>query len=381
MSLKVKDAIGEYKIMKLLGEGLTSCVYKAIKRHCEWDVEQTVALKVFKSHRRDSTLKQEIQNLLKLDSLHCVKMLGWMDEQDLAVLVLEYLEGVTLHELIEYAALTAKNIGEIIAQTQEGLRDLQRLHLRHGDLSPRNIFITKQGLVKLLDFGFSGPSPAKAGTVPYLSPEGWRGENLTIQSDLFSLGLIMHELEGGEKPRTIEESQRRARRLQNKNSLLCEDETQRHFLELITTKEQREDLATMVKEILAIQDDKSLQQTCLLGASEFNAVVPQKRPRQSGGFWCCLLILFYAQILHPETNEEFKKKQFAHYRLEVRSLRWAEVRLSQKREKGWHHLHKQYTPFFKENLPAGRYRVDWISLYQSGHIFVQLKKNQRILLP
>ena len=100
MNLKTGAKINNYTLVELLGEGLTSCVYKAIKRHHGWGIEQTVALKILKSKDLVPAFAQEVQALGRVDSPHCVKFYDWIEGQKTPVLVLEYLDGVTLDECL-----------------------------------------------------------------------------------------------------------------------------------------------------------------------------------------------------------------------------------------------------------------------------------------
>ncbi len=361
--------------MELLGEGLTSCVYKAIKKHRDWGVEQTVALKILKSKDLVPTFAQEVHALGRVDSPHCVKFYGWIDTQKTPVLVLEYLDGITLDECLRRIRFSQSLIDEIVAQVQSGLKDLQKNNLKHGDLSPKNIFITKQGVVKLLDFGFSLQKKATAGTVAYLSPEAWEQNEQTAQSDLFSLGIIKHELETGERIYTRDQARQRMESLKDTNSLVCEDGEARRFLPLTSASKQRDELAKTIIELKASKKE-SVQTTILAEPTQ------KSEAKRLAAPWVAslvgVLMMAYSHALHPATVFEGSANRF---RLEVRSFRWAQVNLYQKRNDKMVLIKKQYTPFLHKDLPFGDYKLQWSMPSRQGSISVHLNKNRRILLP
>lgn len=361
--------------MELLGEGLTSCVYKAIKKHRDWGVEQTVALKILKSKDLVPTFAQEVHALGRVDSPHCVKLYDWIDTQKTPVLVLEYLDGITLDECLRRIRFSQSLIDEIVAQVQSGLKDLQKNNLKHGDLSPKNIFITKQGVVKLLDFGFSLQKKATAGTVAYLSPEAWEQNEQTAESDLFALGIIKHELESGERIYTRAEAQQRMESLKDTNSLVCTDIEGRRFLPLNSVAKLRDELAETIVD-LKNSKKESVHTTILVEPA--NKIVPKRSATSRVATFVAVLMMFYSHALHPATQSNGGENLF---RLEVRSFRWAQINLYQKRNEKMVLIKTQYTPFLHKDLSSGDYKLQWSMPSRQGSISVHLNKNRRILLP
>lgn len=361
--------------MELLGEGLTSCVYKAIKKHRAWGVEQTVALKILKSKDLVPTFAQEVHALGRVDSPHCVKLYDWIDTQKTPVLVLEYLDGITLDECLRRIRFSQSLIDEIVAQVQSGLKDLQKNNLKHGDLSPKNIFITKQGVVKLLDFGFSLQKKATAGTVAYLSPEAWEQNEQTAESDLFALGIIKHELESGDRVYTRAEAQQRMESLKDTNSLFCTDIEGRRFLPLNSVAKLRDELAETIVD-LKNSKKESVHTTIL--AEPASKIVPKRSAASMVATFVAVLMMFYSHALHPATQSNGGENLF---RLEVRSFRWAQINLYQKRNEKMVLIKTQYTPFLHKGLSSGDYKLQWSMPSRQGSISVHLNKNRRILLP
>jgi serine/threonine protein kinase len=317
-----------------------------------------------------------------LDFQHCVKMLGWIEHDKHPAMILEYLDGVSLFEMMKLSPLSKVLIEEVVAQIQAGLLDLQRHNLRHGDLSPKNIFITQTGLVKLLDFGFSGQKSLQACTFPYLALEGWEGKALSWESDLYSLGLLMREIETDTRPLDRDQARQRAEAWKDSNSLLSKDPQQRQFLALQSQLNRRELLAEKVQWIQQNQQKSSLQQTVLINAPLRRKTHLTLSLMRTPFLFLMLLcpILFYSQRLHPADQYSFAKTSRV-WTLEVRSLRWAQVTLYHLRHRKTVLIRQQYTPFLQTHLSPGHYQLRWQSHRRSGLISVQLNKNQRILLP
>ena len=132
---------------------------------------------------------------------------------------MELLEGETLRERLEHGALPARKAAELAVQIAEGLGAAHEKGIVHRDLKPENVFVTSQGRAKLLDFGLvkqtslgGGADSALQtaenqtaagtilGTVRYMSPEQVRGEAVDHRSDIFSFGVVLHEMLTGQQP-------------------------------------------------------------------------------------------------------------------------------------------------------------------------------------
>jgi predicted ATPase len=124
-------------------------------------------------------------------------------------LVMEYLEGESLAALLRRQRPGLKQALDILGAVAEGLTHAHERHLIHRDLKPSNIFITRQGTVKLLDFGLchrvaaSGPAAPHlptAGTPAYMAPEQWRGEPQDTRTDIWAAGVVLFEMLTGALP-------------------------------------------------------------------------------------------------------------------------------------------------------------------------------------
>ncbi|WP_146210058.1 protein kinase [Vitiosangium sp. GDMCC 1.1324] len=132
-------------------------------------------------------------------------------------LVMECLEGESLAALLKRESLQVERALEILDGIAAGLSHAHERHLVHRDLKPANVFLTRQGTVKLLDFGLSHLTPscvarrlelAMAGTPAYMAPEQWRGEPQDARTDIWAVGVMLHEMLTGRLPHpsaTLEE--------------------------------------------------------------------------------------------------------------------------------------------------------------------------------
>jgi|FLYM01.1.fsa_nt_gi serine/threonine protein kinase len=194
---QIKSRKTYFELIEIAGEGLNSCVYKALRTDDTGVISQTVALKILKSKENVLFWRQEIQSLFQVSSQHCVKVLDfeWVDDQP--AVVLEWLEGLTLAELFQGTMLSSELAQEILLQVQEGLIDLHLSGLCHGDLHMQNIFVTLDGNVKLLDFGMANMSRVHEQGSPQLrAPELQNHPNTEANfwTDIYSLGVIASAL-------------------------------------------------------------------------------------------------------------------------------------------------------------------------------------------
>ena len=183
------------KLHSAIGEGLSANVFRGVREDSRGFVQQHVAVKITKSAGEAGCLRREFETLLQVQSPHLVRVFAWDDHGDQSMLSMEYIDGVALSQLVSSCLLDERGVEEIITQVQEGLRALAAKNLEHGDLSPGNILIDRQGVVKLIDFANPERGSGIAhGTPPYMAPEVWSGEAPTIKSDLFALALLQHDL-------------------------------------------------------------------------------------------------------------------------------------------------------------------------------------------
>ncbi len=185
----------QYRIVECLGEGLNSCVYRAFKQSNELNVRFEVALKILKSKNLEALWRNEFERLICVKSRHCVALHGWELINNSPALVLEYVRGVNLAELVKYVELNKENIDCIYGQACRGLRDLAQVALFHGDLNLNNIMVDDTGIVKLVDFGVRNGHKDYLVTPKFAAPSVLMGEEPNIETDIFSLEAICLEIE------------------------------------------------------------------------------------------------------------------------------------------------------------------------------------------
>ena len=202
--------INSYKILDFVGKGQFGTVYKCEK------AGNIYAIKIFnldyvyselKMHGEDNRVTREIQALKIVDHENVIKMIdeGIFEEnsQFYVYVVMEYLEGVDLKEYLYSRELNLKDIDELFRQIIEGLDAVHKKNIVHRDLKPKNIFITNNGKIKLLDFGLSKlidftsitSTGDTIGSPVYMSPEQVKdSKNVDYRSDYYALGVILFEL-------------------------------------------------------------------------------------------------------------------------------------------------------------------------------------------
>ncbi len=211
------DLIGtkifSYQIQKLLGKGGMGTVYLANRID---DFKKEVAIKVIppfaNSQANKDNFRRERQILARLEHPNIARILdGGTTENGTPFLVMEYVNGVSLNKFCEKLS-----VNERLVLFQDVCKAVGYAHsnlIVHRDLKPTNILVKSDGTVKLLDFGiakllqtddfdFSGniTFSGNALTPEYASPEQINGENITIASDVYSLGIVLYEILTGSRP-------------------------------------------------------------------------------------------------------------------------------------------------------------------------------------
>ncbi len=200
-----------YEIIAHIGSGGTADVYKA-KDH---RLNRFVAIKILKQsftgdHKIVAKFRQEAQSCAGLTHPNIVSVYDVGNDGELYYIVMELIEGITLKRFIEKKGrLEVKEAVGIAIQIAQGLDAAHANHVVHRDIKPQNIIISREGKVKVTDFGIAratfGTSTntinqAPVGSVHYLSPEQARGGFSDERSDIYSLGVTIYEMLAGKVP-------------------------------------------------------------------------------------------------------------------------------------------------------------------------------------
>src|SRR3972149_6187568 len=201
--------IGHYKILDKLGEGGMGVVYKAL----DTKLDRPVALKFLPPHLSSSPEEKE-------RFLHEAKAASALSHPNITVIheinesegqvyiAMEYVEGKTLKKLAESKELSLRKALDLAIQACDGLAAAHKKEIIHRDIKSENLMLTKEGQVKIMDFGLAKVKGAtkltKAGstlgTTAYMSPEQASGEEIDQRSDIFSFGVVLYELLAGHLP-------------------------------------------------------------------------------------------------------------------------------------------------------------------------------------
>jgi serine/threonine protein kinase len=214
MSNLTGQSLGRYHILEQLGEGGMAVVYKAYDTRLETDV----AVKVIRTENLapsilENTLKRferEAKSLAKLTHTHIVKVTDYGEHEGKPYLVMPYLPGGTLKELLKHGAIAWEDTVQLLLPIARALEYAHKQNLIHRDVKPSNILLTESGQPMLTDFGVAKLFDMDAtadltgtgmgiGTPEYMAPEQWIGQ-VGPQSDVYALGLVLYEMVTGRKP-------------------------------------------------------------------------------------------------------------------------------------------------------------------------------------
>jgi len=207
------EQLGDYLVRRLIGEGGMGKVYEGEERL----TKRRVAIKVLhpelaKSDAGRKLFVNEMQILAHLEHPNIVRSLSSIEANGQLAMVLEYLDGRTLRQLLgEEGRLPWGEAIRIVASVASALSAAhgQEPPIIHRDLKPENIMLLNDGTVKVMDFGIAKMLQAmnqtntqSVGTLQYMSPEQIDARSIDHRADLYSLGLVFYELLAGKPPFT-----------------------------------------------------------------------------------------------------------------------------------------------------------------------------------
>src|SRR5215472_1364143 len=206
------EALGKYEIKRTLGRGAMGTVYEG------WDpiIARRVAIKTVKlpdsadpeTEDALARFRREAQAAGRLTHPNIVAVFDYGETNDLAYIVMEFVDGPSLKTLLDKNERFA--LADTVRVMQDVLAGLQFSHERgvvHRDIKPANVMLTSSGQAKIADFGIArieSSSMTQAGTVlgtpAYMSPEQFMGQVVDARTDIYSSGVLLYQLLTGERP-------------------------------------------------------------------------------------------------------------------------------------------------------------------------------------
>lgn len=224
-SVGVGSRIGAYELEREVGHGGMGTVYLA--NRADQEFRKRVAIKLIRVEKLSDfairRFRQERQILARLEHSNVARLIdGGTTESGMPYLVMEFVEGEILTKYCDLHGLAVTERCELFLKICSAVQYAHERNIIHRDLKPANILVGRTGNPKLLDFGVAkmlepeNPAVNKEATLAgvrmltpaYASPEQLRGEPVTAQSDIYSLGVILYELLCGERPslKTVQQS-------------------------------------------------------------------------------------------------------------------------------------------------------------------------------
>jgi serine/threonine protein kinase len=199
-----------FKASELIATGGMASIYRGV----QISLDRPIAIKRLHPHLTANLdfvtrFEKEAKSIARLRHENIVSIIDFGRDEEGYYLVMEYVDGRNLKEIIKSEKKVPAEIGLVIAeQVAQGLRFAHSTGLVHRDIKPANIMLSKSGAVKLTDFGIAKfandvsitATGSMVGSPAYMSPEHVRGTDLDSRSDIFSLGVVLYELLSGEKP-------------------------------------------------------------------------------------------------------------------------------------------------------------------------------------
>jgi tetratricopeptide (TPR) repeat protein len=215
-SPSIGQVLGHYRIVEQIGAGGMGIVYRA---H-DLQLERDVAIKVLPAGTiSDSGARARFHKeglaLARLNHPHIATVHEFGAENGVDFLVTEYITGITLNDKLLGGPLGEAQALSLAAQLAEALEAAHEQGVVHRDLKPANLRLTSKGQLKVLDFGLAklaraldstlptenlSQNPILSGTLPYMSPEQVRGQQVDERSDIWAAGAVIYEMATGQRP-------------------------------------------------------------------------------------------------------------------------------------------------------------------------------------
>jgi serine/threonine protein kinase len=210
MSVEIGGVIdSSYRVDRVIGKGGFGVVYECE----ELTLQRPVALKMLDPQLADDRelrrFLSEGRNLASLNHPNVVQIYRFGSHGERPYLVMELVRGRPMRELLRRGAMPVRRTLELMRQVADGAHAIHAMGILHRDLSPNNVVVTDSGTAKILDLGLSKDMNRLQsiesgnilyGTLPYVSPEQIEGKGSTVQSEVFSFGVMLYEALAGTHP-------------------------------------------------------------------------------------------------------------------------------------------------------------------------------------
>ena len=217
MPLPPGTPLGPYEVRELLGKGGMGEVYRARDRRLDRDVAvKVISDEIAADASARTRFEREAKAIAALSHPNILAIFDFSKDHDLWYAVMELLQGETLRQRMQRGKLDPREAVEIAIAVTGGLAAAHERGIVHRDLKPENVFLTRDGTVKILDFGLAlvrkAPTEEEktavlatkagqiVGTVTSMSPEQIRGETVDASTDIFALGCMLYEAIAGRRP-------------------------------------------------------------------------------------------------------------------------------------------------------------------------------------
>ncbi len=218
MAILTGTRFGSYEILSLIGVGGMGEVYRARDLHLNRDVAVKVLLNLSTDPQRLHRFEQEARAAGALNHPNILAVFHMGTYEGAPYLISELLKGETLRQAVKRGPLPVRKVIDYGVQIAHGLEAAHQKGIVHRDLKPENLFLTRDGRIKILDFGLAkltqplqpseyGTSTVSTGTEPgvvmgtvgYMSPEQVRGDSSDHRTDIFAFGAVLYEMLAGKR--------------------------------------------------------------------------------------------------------------------------------------------------------------------------------------
>jgi len=201
---EIADKFPAFEILECLGRGGMGVVYKARQK----SLNRLVAIKILAPERENESrfaerFAREAEMLARLNHPHIVTIHDFGETGGLFYLVMEFVDGVNLRDLLRDGKLEPKQALAIVPPICEALQYAHDKGIVHRDIKPENLLLDRDGRIKIADFGIAslvGAGGETSGTPPYMAPEQTSHSQVDHRADIYALGVVLYEMLTGERP-------------------------------------------------------------------------------------------------------------------------------------------------------------------------------------